>query len=84
MHENTHFLNDVPMDPFTLEDHAAATVGVECDKGEGVLDETPGAYKPIDTVMEAQKDLVKPIVELKQIICVKGAEDSNRKRKKKK
>src|SRR5262249_39763400 len=32
---------------FTLAAHAAATEGVECRKDEAVLDETPGAYKPI-------------------------------------
>ena len=30
---------------FTLDDHAAATAGVECRKDVRVLDETPGAYK---------------------------------------
>jgi RNA-splicing ligase RtcB len=43
---------------FTVADHAAATAGVECRKDADVLDETPGAYKPIDAVMEAQRDLV--------------------------
>jgi tRNA-splicing ligase RtcB len=43
---------------FTLQDHAAATAGVECRKDEGVLDETPGAYKDIEAVMQAQADLV--------------------------
>ena len=33
---------------FTLEDHAAATAGVECRKDAGVIDETPMAYKDID------------------------------------
>ena len=42
---------------FTLDDHAAATAGVECRKDVGVLDETPGAYKDIDAVMEAQSCL---------------------------
>src|SRR3989338_656578 len=41
---------------FTLADHRAATEGVECRKDEDVIDETPGAYKDIDAVMEAQKD----------------------------
>src|SRR6185369_16293948 len=41
---------------FTLEDHRAATAHVECRKDKDVIDETPGAYKPIDKVMEAQKD----------------------------
>ena len=57
---------------FTLEDHAKATKGVECRKDEGVLDETPGAYKDIDAVMDAQEDLVDIVHALKQIVCVKG------------
>ena len=57
---------------FTLDDHAAATAGVECRKDVGVLDETPGAYKDIDAVMEAQSDLVEIVHRLKQIVCVKG------------
>jgi tRNA-splicing ligase RtcB len=57
---------------FTLEDHARATAGVECEKGSGVLDETPEAYKPIDAVMAAQTDLVEPLHKLKQFLCCKG------------
>ncbi len=57
---------------FTLDDHAAATAGVECRKDEDVLDETPGAYKAIDDVMAAQADLVDIVHTLKQIVCVKG------------
>ena len=57
---------------FTLADHAAATEGVECRKDAGVLDETPAAYKPIDAVMEAQKELVEVVHTLKQVVCVKG------------
>ena len=59
---------------FSIADHVAATEGVECDKGNGVLDETPGAYKDIDAVMEAQKDLVTVDGILKQLVCVKGGE----------
>jgi tRNA-splicing ligase RtcB len=57
---------------FTLADHAAATEGVECRKDDAVLDETPGAYKPIDAVMAAQADLVEIVHTLRQIVCVKG------------
>jgi len=49
-----------------------STAGVECRKDAGVLDETPAAYKDIDAVMAAQKDLVEPIFTLKQVLCVKG------------
>ncbi len=56
----------------SLEEHIAATKGVECRKDLDVVDETPSAYKDIDKVMEAQKDLVEVVHTLKQIICVKG------------
>jgi tRNA-splicing ligase RtcB len=57
---------------FTLADHRAATVGVECRKDKDVIDETPAAYKDIDAVMEAQRDLVDVVHTLKQVVCVKG------------
>jgi tRNA-splicing ligase RtcB len=57
---------------FTLADHAAATDGIECRKNEGVLDETPGAYKAIDDVMAAQEDLIEIVHTLRQVLCVKG------------
>ncbi|MES2887730.1 MAG: RtcB family protein, partial [Pseudomonadota bacterium] len=57
---------------FTVEDHAKATEGVECRKDEGVIDEIPMAYKDIDAVMAAQKDLVEVVHTLKQVVCVKG------------
>jgi len=57
---------------FTLDDHAKATAGIECRKDEDVIDETPGAYKSIEDVMEAQKDLVEIVHTLRQVVCVKG------------
>ena len=57
---------------FTLEDHAAATAAVECRKDAEVIDETPAAYKDIDAVMEAQRDLVEVVHTLRQVVCVKG------------
>jgi tRNA-splicing ligase RtcB len=57
---------------FSAKDHAAATLGIECRKDEGVLDETPGAYKPIEAVMAAQADLVEIAHTLRQVVCVKG------------
>lgn len=57
---------------FTLADHIAATVGVECRKDEEVIDETPAAYKDIDAVMAAQSDLVEIVHTLRQVVCVKG------------
>ena len=56
----------------SLTDHEKATEGVVCDKTRGTLDETPACYKNIDDVMESQKDLVEPILAIKQLICVKG------------
>lgn len=57
---------------FTVKDHEEATKGIECRKDEGVIDETPMAYKSIDDVMNAQKDLVEVVAELRQVLCVKG------------
>jgi len=56
----------------TLEDHIKATEGVECRKDEGVIDESPGAYKEILDVMRSQEDLVEVVHTLKQVLCVKG------------
>ena len=56
----------------SLEEHRKATKGVECRKDKGVLDESPRAYKDIDKVMEAQKDLVEILHSLKQVVCIKG------------
>lgn len=57
---------------FTIQDHFASTKGVECKKDPSVLDETPGAYKDVTAVMTAQRDLVKPVRTLRQVVCVKG------------
>jgi tRNA-splicing ligase RtcB len=57
---------------FTREDLAAQTLGVECRKDGGVLDEIPGAYKDIDVVMANQADLVDVVHTLKQVVCIKG------------
>ena len=57
---------------FTVADHVAATAGVECRKDEGVIDETPRAYKDIDAVMAAQAALVEIVHTLRQVVCVKG------------
>lgn len=58
---------------FTIADLKAQTEGVDCRKDDAVLDEIPGAYKDIDTVMANQADLVEVVHTLKQIMCVKGA-----------
>jgi tRNA-splicing ligase RtcB len=57
---------------FTLAEHRSATADVECRKDEKVIDETPAAYKDIDAVMAAQRDLVEVVHTLKQVVCVKG------------
>ena len=57
---------------FTVADHAAATEGIECRKDADVVDETPMAYKDIDAVMAAQRDLVDIVHTLRQVVCVKG------------
>lgn len=57
---------------FTVEDLIAQTEGIECRKDEHVLDEIPGAYKSIETVMSQQQDLVEVVATLKQVVCVKG------------
>ena len=57
---------------FTVADQIEATQGVECRKDEHVIDEIPMAYKDIDAVMQAQKDLVEVVHTLKQVLCVKG------------
>ena len=57
---------------FSVADHIAATAGVECRKDADVIDETPMAYKSIDAVMGAQKDLVEIVHTLRQVVCVKG------------
>lgn len=57
---------------FSLEDHARMTAGIECRKDADVIDETPGAYKSIDDVMQAQADLVDIVHTLRQVVCVKG------------
>ena len=56
----------------TLKQHREATAHVECRKDEGVIDESPAAYKDIDAVMAAQADLVEVVHTLRQVVCVKG------------
>ncbi len=56
----------------SMEEHLIAVGHVECRRDAAVLDETPSAYKSIDAVMEAQKDLVEVVHTLRQVVCVKG------------
>jgi tRNA-splicing ligase RtcB len=57
---------------FTLEDLEKQTAGVECRKDSAVLDEIPGAYKDIESVIANQSDLVEVVHTIKQVLCVKG------------
>ncbi|MFF7679278.1 RtcB family protein [Actinacidiphila glaucinigra] len=57
---------------FSTRDLEEQTKGVECRKDSGVVDEIPGAYKPIEKVIEQQRDLVQVVAKLKQVVCVKG------------
>jgi tRNA-splicing ligase RtcB (3'-phosphate/5'-hydroxy nucleic acid ligase) len=57
---------------FDKDDLARQTEGVECRKDKAVIDEIPGAYKDIDSVMENQTDLVDIVHTLKQVVCIKG------------
>lgn len=56
----------------TLAEHEADTAHVECRKDAEVLDESPRAYKDIDAVMAAQRELVDVVHTLRQVVCVKG------------
>jgi tRNA-splicing ligase RtcB len=42
------------------------------DHAKALLDEHPSAYKDIDRVMDAQRDLVTPVHTLRQILNYKG------------
>jgi tRNA-splicing ligase RtcB len=57
---------------FSVADHVEATKGIECRKDADVIDETPAAYKSIDDVMQAQRELVDVVHTLRQVVCVKG------------
>ena len=57
---------------FTADDLAAQTSGIECRKDEGVVDEIPAAYKDINEVIDAQRDLVDVVARLQTLLCVKG------------
>ncbi|MGP8300881.1 RtcB family protein [Streptomyces inhibens] len=57
---------------FSTQDLEEQTRGVECRKDSGVVDEIPGAYKPIEKVIDQQRDLVEVVAKLKQVVCVKG------------
>jgi tRNA-splicing ligase RtcB len=59
---------------FSASDLATAMAGKVwlSDRADALVDEIPSAYKDIDVVMDAQRDLVEVVATLKQILCVKG------------
>lgn len=62
---------------FTGDDGGALQIseqlgGIESRRDAGIIDELPLAYKDIDSVIEAQSDLVEVVQRLKTLMCVKG------------
>lgn len=57
---------------YTVQDLQVETVGIECRKDSGVLDEIPSAYRDLDQVIRAQSELVEPVERLRTLLCVKG------------
>jgi tRNA-splicing ligase RtcB (3'-phosphate/5'-hydroxy nucleic acid ligase) len=57
---------------YTVDDLIAQTAGVESRKDQGIVDEIPGAYKDLHSVIDAQKDLVDVVQHLRTVLCVKG------------
>lgn len=57
---------------YTIEDQIRTTAHVECRKDADVIDEIPLAYKDIEHVMHAQRELVEVLHTLRQVVCVKG------------
>jgi tRNA-splicing ligase RtcB len=56
----------------SIEKHQADLAGLACDNSKDTLDETTSAYKDIDAVMHAQRDLVEPEFILTAKVCLKG------------
>ncbi len=57
---------------FTMEDFDRYMQGIEVRRSSSFIDELPGAYKDIDTVMEQSSDLVETVHTLRQIVSIKG------------
>ena len=57
---------------FSMEDFDRDMQGIEVRRSKEFIDELPGAYKDIDTVMEQSKDLVEIVHIFRQIVNVKG------------
>jgi tRNA-splicing ligase RtcB len=56
----------------SIDDHKLAMKGIEARLDKDVLDESPGAYKDINKVMDAQSDLVEVLYRLRQVVNIKG------------
>lgn len=56
----------------TLDAFRDAMEGIEANVGNATLDEAPMAYKGIEEVMAAQRDLVEVVHTLRQVAVVKG------------
>ena len=54
------------------EQHVTAMLGIEARLDDGVIDESPAAYKDIGAVMKAQESLVEIVHRLHQVVNVKG------------
>ena len=57
---------------FTMDDFDRDMQGIEVRRSKEFIDELPGAYKDIDTVMEQSRDLVEIVHTFSQIVNVKG------------
>lgn len=57
---------------YTVADLEEQTKGVESRKDQAIVDEIPGAYKDIHSVIDAQRDLVDVVQHLRTVLCVKG------------
>jgi len=55
-----------------MADFNTAMQGIECRHSNALLDELPGAYKDIDTVIDRSKELVTVDHVLRQVLNVKG------------
>ena len=62
---------------FAGDDEGAAEIArqlgsIESRRDSGIIDELPGAYKDIHSVIAAQSELVDVVQHLRTILCVKG------------
>lgn len=57
---------------FTVEDVECTMIGIEARTDAGVIDEISLAYKDLESVIDAQRDLVDVVEKLDTILCVKG------------